>query len=155
MTLVQVTLRRSSAAVKPSKLASKNMTYVVADSTVKEVEKPSARLNRLETKTPFGSQAQNSSGATMHSGYENIAGPLTHVNGKNGYAVSGKNGYVKNGFHTSVSGELGKVRSVPDAAILDISPEAMGGSPQLAPRSYEALQVFDSAPRGFSLVQPS
>jgi hypothetical protein len=44
---------------------------------------------------------------------------------------------------------------VPDVAILDIDPESLKGvAPQLAPRSYEALQVFDSAPRGFSLNQP-
>ena len=54
-----------------------------------------------------------------------------------------------------MSGELGKVQSVPDAAILDFKPEAVAASPQLAPRSYEALQVFDSAPRGFSLMQPT
>ena len=155
---LQVTLRRSSAAVKPSK-TSKNMTYVVADSTSKENENP-AKLprgpSRLDSKSTLGLQPQGSSEATLHSGYENIAGPLTHVNGKTGHASTGKNGYTaKNGFHTAVNGEVGKVRSVPDAAILDIGPEAVGGGPQMAPRSYEALQVFDSAPRGFSLVQPS
>ena len=127
------------------------MTYVVADSTAKEVDTSGARPPRPVSRM----EAQPSCEVSLHSGYENIAGPLTHVNGKTGHATNGKNGYVKNGFHTAVSGELGKVRSVPDAAILDIKPEAVGTSPQLAPRSYEALQVFDSAPRGFSLVQPS
>ena len=145
--------------MKPSKLASKNTTYVVADSTAKEVDSSAARALRpalrADSKSSTGMQSQHSCEATLHSGYENIGGPLTHVNGKTSQAVKGKNGYVKNGFHTAVSDELGKVRSVPDIAILDIKPEAVGMSPPLAPRSYEALQVFDSAPRGFSLVQPS
>lgn len=144
-------MRRSSAAAKPSKLAGKNMTYVVADSTVKDVDSAAARPARPTSRM----EAQPSCEVSLHSGYENLAGSLTHVNGKTGHAANGKNGFVKNGFHTAVSGELGKVRSVPDAAILDIKPEAVAASPQLAPRSYEALQVFDSAPRGFSLVQPS
>lgn len=143
-------MRRSSSAVKASKLPPKSTTYVVADSTVKEMDKPAVRMSRIE-KSSLGLQPARSSEATLHSGYENIAGPLTHVNGKTGH--TGKNGFVKNGFHTGE--DLGKVRPVPDAAILDISPDSMSSSPQLAPRSYEALQVFDSAPRGFSLVQPS
>lgn len=154
MDLHQVTLRRGNPLHKPSKLMPKSTTYVVADSTAKESDMRAARPpTGLDSKVLGGLEAQRSCEATLHSGYENIAGNLTHVNNKNGYAPA-KNGY-SNGFHKGFNGEPGRVRSVPDSAILDISPKAMSISPQLAPRSYEALQMFDSAPRGYSLVQPS
>lgn len=89
--------------------------------------------------------------ATVVSGYENVGGPLTHVNskglqnGRNGFALPQRGRSPPPG---SFASEPGKVRPVPDHAVLNL-PESM------APRSYEALQLYDSAPRGFSLAQPS
>jgi hypothetical protein len=145
---------------KLSKMPIRGTTYVVADSTLKDTDttvdmRSPNRPPRPTHQHPGGSlQPSGSCEVTLHSGYENknvVGGQLSHVNGKNGMGAKAGPPQGGRGF----PGELGKVKSVPDVAILEIDPESMMSViPQMAPKSYEALQNFDSAPRGYDLAQP-
>ena len=165
--VLQVVQRRNAvpSTTKVGKSPTSGTMFVVADSSVKDVE-AAPLLQTSDAASPSAAQGGEvllpverlqMDQAMVHSGYESMGGQLTHVNakashqnGKNGYA-NGRAGYAQ---PSAFSAELGKVRSVPDVSILDV-PESMQTGPVLAPRSYEALQLFDSAPRGYSLLQPS
>ena len=165
--LFQVVQRRNAApsTTKVGKSPPSGTMFVVADSSVRDLE-AAPLLQTSNGAVPGAAQGDEvllpieglqMDQAMVHSGYESMGGQLTHVNaktshqnGKNGFA-NGRAGYVP---PSAFSAELGKVRSVPDVSILDV-PESMQTGPVLAPRSYEALQLFDSAPRGYSLLQPS
>jgi len=152
-------MRRGPASSKLSKLPNRGTTNVVADSTSKDPDtsldtRGAGRPPRPPLQPTASSlQPAGSCEATLHSGYETkniVGGQLSHVNGKGG--LGGKAGPFQGG--RGFPGELGRVKSVPDVAILDIDPESMMPvTPQLAPRSYEALQLYDSSPRGRSLAQ--
>lgn len=144
----QVALRRPAAA-KGSKFS--GTAYVVADSTIKDPEAATALLRASggaaeldtcgrSTTLPAGTDLEQ---ATVNGGYAGLNGALTHVNGGN----RTPKGPQRTAF------EPGKVWPVPDHSVLNLPAPKAG--PGLAPRSYEALQLFDSAPRGLSLAQPS
>jgi len=138
-------------------MPNRGTTYVVADSTLKDSEvivdmRSPNRPPRPTLQLPGNSlQPSGSCEVTHHSGYE----IKTIVGGQRSPGATGlgrRAGPYQGG--KLFPGELGRVNSVPDAAILSIDPESMKSvSPQLAPRSYEALQTFDSSPRGYSLAQ--
>ena len=123
---LQFSKRGTGKTIKPSKIT----TFVVADSSTRETEQPLMYTNA-------SSQGSQGDLNQKRLGFQTALHPFIST-------------------PTQRNGETyppGKVRPVPDQSVLEIPSTPVQPTP-LGPRSYEALQVFDGAPRGYSLVQP-